>query len=579
MLKLLSIANLAVISHTQVEFGLGLNVLSGETGAGKSIILAALGLLLGERASLDMLRTGEAKAVVEGVFDIEGNTPLLALLTNAGIEAEGGDLIIKREVQANGRGKIFVNNQAGTLQLLKAIQPHIIDVHGQGEQQSLLSSGTQTNLLDAFAGNDARRREIEDLYEQVISLSRELNESRRTESERLQLLDLIRYQISEIEGVNPLPDEDAELETERRLLVNAEKLALLCSEITRFLYDDDAAAVGKIGLAQRRMEDLALLDAQFDAHNDQLSTAKYMLEDIAFAVRDFAEKVTFSPARLQVLEDRLVSLDRLKRKYGGSLAAVHQHLAKMREKLNDLQHNEDREKALLVRIEDALGHYTKAAEKLTAQRESAAKDLAAKLKKDLSDVSLEKALFKINFSPAAENGALSQLIPQLAGDFRRVALSRVGSEIVDFYFSANKGEDARLLQSVASGGELSRLMLILKTNIAPSPYPRTLVFDEIDAGIGGRVAEAVGLRLKRLAASNQVICVTHQAQIARYADAHLHVAKSIKGQRTETGVTRLSAQERVIELARMIAGANLTEVTLEHARELLRGEVRSGVKK
>lgn len=569
MLKLLSISNLAVISHTQVEFGNGLNILSGETGAGKSVILAALGLLLGERASQDMLRTGEAKAVVEGIFEIEGNTPLLGVLADAGIDAEGGDLIIKREVVANGRGKIFVNNQAGTLQLLKTIQPHIIDVHGQGEQQSLLSTVTQTNLLDAFAGNESRRREIEDLFEQITELLKELSESRKSEAERLQMLDLIGYQINEIESVHPQPEEDGELETERRLLMNAEKLSTLCSEITRLLYDEDSAAVGRISLAQRRMEDLAAIDAQFATQSEQLTSAKYMLEDIAFIVRDFAENIIYSPARLQVVEERLVALDRLKRKYGGTLEAIQEHLFRMRGKQDDIQNSEDREKALLARLERELQQYVKAATRLTAAREGAAKELESRLKKDLSDVALEKARFKINFSSVAGVGASSQLSQYVSEDFREMSLSRVGNEVVEFYFSANKGEEARALQSVASGGELSRLMLILKTNIAPTPYPRTLVFDEIDAGIGGRVAEAVGLRLKRLAGSNQVICVTHQAQIARYADVHLQVAKAVKGQRTETRVVKLSSPERVAELARMIAGTNLSEVTFEHARELL----------
>lgn len=569
MLKLLSISNLAVIRYSQVEFGNGLNILSGETGAGKSIILAALGLLLGERASQDMLRTGESKAVVEGVFEVDGNKPLLELLAEAGIDTDGGDLIIKREVVANGRGKVFINNQAGTLNLLKAIQPHIIDVHGQGEQQSLLSTVTQTHLLDNFAGNEAACNKVAGLFDQINTLAKELADSRKSEAERLQLLDLIEYQINEIEGINPLPDEDSELETERRLLINAEKLSTLCSEITQLLYDDDGAAVGKIGLAQRRIEDLAAINAQFESQVEQLANTKYLLEDIAFAIRDFAENISYSPVRLQALEERLSSLDLLKRKYGGSLLEVRNYLARMREKQEGLQHNEDHAQSLVLQIEKALQSYAKFAAQLTQQRQLAAKELEARLKKDLSAVALEKARFNINFNPTSLSGTILQLKQRFAGIFQETTFSRIGNETVEFYFSANKGEEARPLQSVASGGELSRLMLILKTNIAPSPYPRTLVFDEIDAGIGGRVAEAVGLRLKKLANSNQVICVTHQAQIARYADVHLRVSKEVKGQRTVTQVARLEAEERIEELARMMAGTSLTEVTLNHAKELL----------
>ena len=569
MLKLLSISNLAIISHTQVEFGNGLNILSGETGAGKSIILVALGLLLGDRASQDMLRTGEAKAIVEGVFEVAGNVPLLALLEEAGIDIEGGDLVIKREIVANGRGKVFVNNQAGTINLLKTIQPHIIDVHGQGEQQSLLSTTSQTQLLDAFAGNEVRRTEIADLFDRLSLLVKELAGSRKTEAERLQLLDLVNYQLQEIDRLNPRPNEDIELETERRLLLNAEKLSILCNDITQLLYDDDAAVVGKIALAQRRMDELCAIDLQFEASAEQLNNAKYLLEDVAFAIRNFADRITFSPERLQLIDDRLNSFDRIKRKYGGSITDVVVHLVKLKGKQLELQNNEAHEEGLVSQLQEIIRSYSKASRNLTKVRQAAARELESLLKKDLLDVALEKARLIIYFNPATLNSTFLQLQQRFGDLSQDIGFSRVGNETVELYFSANKGEDARPLSTVASGGELSRLMLILKTNIAPSPYPRTLVFDEIDAGIGGRVAEAIGIRLKKLAKSNQVICVTHQAQIARYADIHLQVAKEIKGQRTLTRVVKLEAKDRVRELARMIAGTNLTDVSLQHAKELL----------
>jgi DNA repair protein RecN (Recombination protein N) len=569
MIKLLSISNLAVIRHLQVEFGSGLNILSGETGAGKSIILVALRLLLGERASQDMLRTGEARAVIEGVFEIEGHEPLRELLAESGIEVEENDLIIKREIIANGRGKVFVNNQAAALHLLKTIQPHIIDVHGQGEQQSLLETNVQTGLLDAFAGNEAVRGKVAALFTQVNDLARQLEESKRSESERLQMLDLLTYQIHEIEAVSPLPNEDEELTTERRLLVNAERLANLCAELSRLLYEEDSAVVGKLGLSQRRLEELATIDARFQAQCEQLANAKYALEDIAFAVRDFADNIVYSPARLQALEDRLQALDRLKRKYGGSLGEVDKHLAKLKVKYEELQNSEDHENTLIARLKTALEAYGEVAAKLTKMRKTAAKELEGKLKKDLSDVALEKSQFMVYFKQPGLSGHFSQLRQQFSDIFSEMICNKSGNETGEFYFSANKGEEARPLSAVASGGELSRLMLILKTNIAPTPYPRTLVFDEVDTGIGGRVADAVGVRLKRLAQSNQVICVTHQAQIARYADVHLQVAKEVKGQRTVTTVSRLGPQQQVEELARMMAGVGVTEVTRQHAKEML----------
>ncbi len=569
MIKLLSITNLAVISHLQVEFGAGLNILSGETGAGKSIILAALGLLLGERASQDMLRTGESKAVVEGVFEIEGNSPLGQLLEDSGIESEGTDLIIRREIVANGRGKVFVNNQAATLNVLKAVQPHIIDVHGQGEQQSLLLTSVQTNLLDAFAGCGTLRQQVEIQFEQLNQIARQLDESKRSESERLQMLDLLEYQMKEIEGISPLANEDEELETERRILVNAERLASFCEEINQLLYDEDDAALSKLSLAGRRIDELAEIDSQFHTQSEQLTSVKYVLEDIAFAVRDFASKITYSPERLQWVTDRLSALDRLKRKYGGVLGEVISHLNTLQVRYRELKNNDDHKAALLEALQKAMKAYDTFATKLTEVRKQAAKELEGKLKKDLSAVALEKSQFMIHFNRPAGGNSFSQLQQQVASEMQESIFSKIGKEVVEFYFSANKGEEPRPMSAVASGGELSRLMLILKTNIAPTPYPRTLVFDEVDTGIGGRVADAVGVRLQRLSQSNQVLCVTHQAQIARYADVHLQVAKEVKGQRTVTKVNKLAAQEKIEELARMMAGAGVTTVTRQHAEEML----------
>jgi DNA repair protein RecN (Recombination protein N) len=569
MIKLLSITNLAVISHLQVEFGTGLNILSGETGAGKSIILAALGLLLGERASQDMLRTGESRAVVEGVFELEGNAPLLHLLTEAGIEVDGADLIIKREIIANGRGKVFVNNQAATLNLLKTIQPHIIDVHGQGEQQSLLATAVQANMLDAFAGNGALRQKVEEVFEHIGRVAKRMEEAKRSESERLQMLDLLAYQIKEIEGVAPQSQEDEELESERRILVNAERLALICGEVQQLLYDEQDAAISRLSQAGRRIEELVGIAPQFQAQSEQLSSVKYMLEDMVFAVRDFANQITFSPDRLHWVTERLLALDRLKRKYGGQLEGVINRLSELQLKYYQLKNYEDHERALLTDLQDFVKEYETLTKKLSKTRKNAAKELEEKLKKDLSDVALEKAQFRIYFNRPSVGITFPQTNQPDKEFLQEKIFNKWGEEMAEFYFSANPGEESRPLSAVASGGELSRLMLILKSNIAPTPYPRTLVFDEIDTGIGGRVADAVGVRLHRLAQSNQVVCVTHQAQIARYADTHLQVSKEIKGQRTVTTVTRLEAGARVEELARMMAGAGVTEVTRQHAQEML----------
>lgn len=572
MLKLLTISNLAVISHLQVEFGEGLNILSGETGSGKSIILASLGLLLGERASLDLLRTGESRAVVEGVFEIEGNNPLQALLRESGIEVLEEDLIIKREIVANGRGKVFVNNQSATINLLKTIQPHIIDVHGQGEQQSLLSTGVQTSMLDAYSKSEALRKKVEARFEAVAQLVAELESLKKSDSERLQMLDLIDYQINEIDRVQPKLEEDAELATERKLLTNAEKLTTLCTEITSFLYDDDESVIARLSQSARRLDELATIDSQFSVQSEQLATAKYTIEDAVFIIRDYADKITYSATRLHSIEERLEALERLKRKYGGTLTEVLAHYEKMNVRQDELRNSENHEKSLVNSLSEMVQGYRAEALKLTETRNKAAHELEKKLKKDLSEVALEKSQFRINFNAPLGGINFSQIRQWFSSETEHLILNRLGQEYGEFYFSANKGEELRPMSAVASGGELSRLMLILKSNIAPTPYPRTLVFDEIDTGIGGRVADAVGVRLKRLAKSNQVICVTHQAQIARYADVHLQVVKTVQGQRTLTTLNRLEAEGRVNEIARMMAGANVTDISIKYARQLLNNE-------
>ena len=572
MLKLLTISNLAVISHLQVEFGEGLNILSGETGSGKSIILASLGLLLGERASLDLLRTGESRAVVEGVFEIEGNNPLQALLRESGIEVLEDDLIIKREIVANGRGKVFVNNQSATINLLRTIQPHIIDVHGQGEQQSLLSTGVQTSMLDAYSKSEALRKKVEARFESVAQLVAELESLKKSDSERLQMLDLIDYQINEIDRVQPKLEEDTELATERKLLTNAEKLTTLCTEITSFLYDDDESVIARLSQSARRLDELATIDSQFSVQSEQLATAKYAIEDAVFIIRDYADKITYSATRLHSIEERLEALERLKRKYGGTLTEVLAHYEKMNVRQDELRNSENHEKALVSSLTEMVKGYRAEALKLTETRNKAAHELEKKLKKDLSEVALEKSQFRINFNPPLGGINFSQIRQWFSSETEHLILNRLGQEYGEFYFSANKGEELRPMSAVASGGELSRLMLILKSNIAPTPYPRTLVFDEIDTGIGGRVADAVGVRLKRLAKSNQVICVTHQAQIARYADVHLQVVKTVQGQRTLTTLNRLEAEGRVNEIARMMAGASVTEISIKYARQLLNNE-------
>lgn len=541
--------------------------MSGETGSGKSIIIDALGLLLGERGTSEMIRTGETKAFVEGVYEFQGNTPLMTLLAESGIETSEEDLIIRREITANGRGRVFVNNQVVTLSLLKAIQPHVVDIHGQGEQQSLLSTDTHLNVLDAFAGASSLRASVAQAYDELSRLLKELEINRQSESERLKALDMIEFQLGEIEQANLIESEDTELETERLKLANAEKLTTLCDEIYQHVYEAENSALTRLSAVQRRLSDLAVLDPAFQPQLDQLANVKYILDDISFFISDYSQNIQHSPERLQFIEDRLEEIRRLKRKYGASISEIIAVRDKLLEQKSSLLHSEETGKKLESELAKSVERYQKVANEISELRRQAATKLEKAVGKELSAVALGAAQFSVRFS--SQNGSqvsakLSELLGQTLGD-----LGRLGKETVEFFFTANKGEELKPLKAVASGGELSRLMLVLKTVTAPTLFPRTLIFDEIDSGIGGRVAEAVGQRLKKLAKTNQVLCITHQSQIARYADTHLLVSKEVSGNRTVTRLTTLDEDGRIDELVRMIGGSTATLAARKHARELL----------
>ena len=588
MLRYLNIANLAVIDALELEFREGLNVLSGETGSGKSIIIDALGLLLGERGTADMIRSGSDRAFIEGVFEIDGNDPLLELLSGVGIDVDVDGLMIRRELGGSGRGKIFINNRSATLSLLKEIQPHLIDIHGQGDHQSLLLPEAHLNLLDAFAGagpigaNGANgalgatesigepgdKAILSAVYDRLLKLSRELEELRRSESERLRTLDMVNFQVAEIEQANITAGEDLNLEAERKILANAERLSNLCGEAYGFLYEDETSALTRLGSAKKRLSELAELDSRFAAQQEQLITAKQILDDTAIILRDYSDGIESSPERLKTIEERLVELERLKRKYGRTLDAVLATRDELVAHRQTLLGSEEQSVLVERQLREAFAGYERAAGRMSDLRRKAASEFERAVGRELGEVALGLARFSICFSEPAIN-QLAERLQALAG-LASGPLRRSGKEQVEFFFSANPGEDLKPMNAVASGGELSRLMLVLKTITAPSLFPRTLIFDEIDAGIGGKVADAVGARLKRLAGTNQVLCVTHQSQIARYAEAHFQVSKEVAKGRTTTIVLELDKDGRIEELARMIGGAEVTPLARKHAREMLK---------
>lgn len=568
MLRFIQIENMALVDSLRIEFDQGLNILSGETGSGKSIIIDSLGILLGDRATSDMIRSGSDKAFVEGIFEIGENRPLVELLAEAGIETEGGDLIIRRELGSSARGRTFINNRAANVALLREIQPHLIDLHGQGDQQSLLSAETHLNLLDAFAGTMQNRLKTNAAYDQILKTIRDLEESNRSESERLQALDMLDFQIAEIEQAGLRVGEDADLIAERNLLVNAEKIANLSVESYAHLYEDDLSILVRLGATQKRLGDLSEIDSRFTPQLDQLLNIKPLLEDIAAFLRDYIDEIQVSPERLKAVEDRIIELDAIKRKYGKTIEEVLSNLERLIEKRESLLRSEENAQTLTRNLTSFFKEFRSEAGKLSELRRAAAKKFEKAIARELQDVALGAGRFSINFSLPQQNQIAEKLL-QLAG-IETEPMRRSGLESVEFYFSANPGEELKPISSVASGGELSRLMLVLKTITAPSLFPRSLIFDEIDAGIGGKVSDAVGSRLKKLSETNQVLCVTHQSQIARYADAHFQVFKEVVAGRTITRVAPLDTEGRIEELARMIGGAEITPLARKHAKEMLR---------
>jgi DNA repair protein RecN (Recombination protein N) len=417
-------------------------------------------------------------------------------------------------------------------------------------------------LLDAFAGNGARLVEVAEAYQRWHGRQLELDELQRDEAEKFQLLDILKFQIAELERAQLAIGEDVTLEEERRRLLNFEKLILLSDESYRLIYEDNDAALTRMRQAMKRVAELADYESTFGDYREGLESASAVLEELSFSLRDFSDKLEFSPTRLAEIEDRLAEISRLKRKYGGSIESSLEHLARSEDRLRQVEHSAERESELKAELASERVIYLERAGKLHAERARAAKKFEQAVERGLAEVAMENAVFQVQITAPAT--------AELADETESSVFNARGIDRVEFYFSANVGEGVKPLAKVASGGEASRLMLVLKTVANASKFPRTIVFDEIDTGIGGRVSEAVGLKLKKLSQTNQVLCVTHQPQIARFADSHLLVHKEVVGRHTKIGVDQLDRQARVEELARMLTGTEITASARRHARELLK---------
>jgi DNA repair protein RecN (Recombination protein N) len=590
MLKSLNISNFAVIRYLSVEFHQGLNVLTGETGAGKSVIVDALSLLLGARAFTDVVRTGEKVALVEGVFELDGinEQRVKSELNDLAVEiADDEYLTIRREVQLGGRNRVFINDRSVTLATLKKLQPFLVEIHGQGEQRSLLSPHAHLLLLDDFAGCTELRRQVGGTYTRWRKMVEELNAMTRDKTERERLLDVLKFQVAEIELLNPQPEEEERLLEEKKLLTYSEQLNELNAGAYNDLYESEESVLTRLGSIRRTMQALEAIDKRFSPLLNALEEATLSLTDVADTLRSYAAQIEYSPARLGEIEDRMSEFERLKRKHGSGNSDLNEIRENLYRQLDQLTNWEEHQGELLADLEVLRGEYRVLTADLTACRQAAAGEFERRVMADLRQVAMENAHFSVVMGTAEEApdaGSGGQLRTQnqteedseSASAYAPAYWSPSGADQVEFHLSANVGEVSRPLQRVASGGELSRLMLTLRTicrggakvQLEPSPKT-TLVFDEVDTGIGGHVAQTVGRRLKSLAASQQVLCVTHQPQIARFADHHYAIAKHVENGRTLTRITELGQHERVTEIARMLGVSQEVATARETAQWLL----------
>ena len=561
MLLELRAENYAVIDRAEARFGRGLNLLTGETGAGKSILIDALALLLGGKASADFIRHGAEKAVVGCVF--EATPGALAVLESNGIDpdADAETVVLRREIVANGKGRVFINNQPATVGVLRLLAPELALVHAQGETLGAFDQTQQRMLLDRFGGLSLQV--VTTTFAQWRATQTRLDQMLADEQDRLRMADLWRHQTKEIAqaGISG-EDEDMQLEAEKRVLANAEKLYTAAMSAHDLLYEAEHSAETTLGQALKLVEELARYDDRFAIPAQELAAAKATVEDLSTTVRDFADNVQAGPERLEEIEDRLAALDRLKRKYGKTLGDV---LAFGEDAARQLAEVENRDAVLAeLRAAEKLqaDSFMAAAEALSAVRSEAARKLAGAAEKQINDLAMH-VRFTISVQPAKN----------------RSHWTAHGWDEIAYLIATNAGEPLKPLDEIASGGEMSRVMLALKVTVEEAvtsrggkkktTLPRTLVFDEIDIGIGGRAAEAVGLKLKALSQTQQVLCITHLPQIAAFADQHFLIEKTEARGRTQTDIRKMDDDERIREVARMLSGATLTETSLRHAENLL----------
>ncbi len=553
----LRIRNFAIIEEAALQFGPGLNVLSGETGAGKTIIMSALAMLLGARASSEVIRVEQKEAAVEAIFELEGEAGLPETAPGDGQR----ELLIRRVIAEGSRSRVLINDELGTVNSLAKIGAALVQIYGQHEQQSLLRPESHLHILDRYAGLERQLGEYQDAYSRASGIRARLEELARRDRERSDLLELARFKLAELERAALIAGEDEELAASRAVLANAARLAVAAHAAQETIDGADGAAIELVARAQARLADAAAIDRKLDAPLELIASARASLAEAAHELRSYAERIEADPARLEQIESRLAELGRLKRKYGGTIESAIEVRERSRAEIAGLESAEEDKSKAEAELAAALDALCAIAKKLSATRHRAAAELKRKMEAELKALGMRAPSFeaRIGTVAAGEAGFVHE----------GIAIGTAGIDAVEFYLSPNLGQPPMALARIASGGELSRVMLALKSLEARRRGVATLIFDEVDAGIGGAIAEVVGRKLKQLSRFHQVLCITHLPQIAAFADTHFRVEKEERRGSTRSSVSALATSERAEEIARMLGGTQITDKLRRAARELL----------
>lgn len=566
MLKSLQVKDYALIDLVNIEFGKGLNIITGETGAGKSILIDAMGLMLGERASTEVVRKGADKSVIEGIFDVEANKRVRKLIEENNLEYSS-ELIVRREISLKGANRCFVNDTPVQLSIIKYLGDLLVDLHGQHEHQSLLRTETHINFLDQYAGTENLLEDYDTEFKKVKDLSSKLNDLKKKEYSIREKKDFYSFQIKEIDAVSPVEVEEEQIQNELNILENSEKLIGLTGEIYASLFETENSVHDQLMVIKNRVDELLSIDNNFSEVENEFASIIEQVKDASEFMRKYNAKIDLDPNHLEQLRERLGAISLLKKKYGGSVQAIIEYREKIGEEFNAAENFADN----IMKLEKEIFHARESAgliaEKLSLKRKEASKKVEREVVKVLSELGIDRAQFEVRINRQPQEINSSEDYVTIKGI--NFIANYNGIDLVEFYISTNPGEDTKQLIKVASGGEVSRIMLSLKTILAKNDKLPLLIFDEIDTGVSGRIAQKVGNALKSLASSHQIIAITHLPQIAGIADFNYSVEKNTNGQRVSSSIKKLNKEEKIKEVAKLISGENITEASIKGAKELM----------